>query len=69
MHGIHDRHVRALDERRTELEHRVEQYTAAVRGSNAPDPSLGRELDAASSLLAQVRAELARRRRLPDGTR
>ena len=69
MHGIHDRQVRALDERRTELEHRVEQYSAAVRDSNGPDPSLGRELDAVSSLLAQVRAELSRRRRVPGGAR
>ena len=60
MASANDRQVRALDERRAQLEHRVDQYTAAVRASNGDHPSLGRELDAASSTLAQVRAELAR---------
>lgn len=50
--------VHALDDRQAQLEHRVEHYSAAVRDSDGHDPSIGRELDAASSLLAQVRAEL-----------
>ena len=60
MHDVHDTHIRALEERRAQLERRVEHYGAAVRECDGHDPSLGRELDAASSLLAQVRAELAR---------
>jgi hypothetical protein len=52
--------VRALNQRRAQLEHRVAYYSAAVEAANGEDPCLGRELDATSSLLAQVRAELAR---------
>ena len=56
---VHDTQMRALEERRAQLKHRVEQYGAAVRECDGHDPPLGRELDAASSRLAQVRAELA----------
>ena len=58
-HDTHDAQVRALDARHTQLERRVEHHDAAIRDADGHDPSLGRELDAASSLLAQVRAELA----------
>jgi exonuclease VII small subunit len=54
-----DIHVLTLEERQAQLEHRVEQYESAVHASEGCDPSLGRELDASCSLLAQVRAELA----------
>ena len=57
---LQDRHIRSLEERRAQLEHRVEHYDGALRDCNGHDPSLGRELDAASSRLAQLRAELAR---------
>jgi outer membrane murein-binding lipoprotein Lpp len=66
MHDTHDSHVRALDARQAQLELRIERCSAAIRAANGDDPSLGRELDAATSLLAQVRAELALR--LGDAT-
>jgi hypothetical protein len=58
-HDPDDRHVRALDARQVELEQRVDDSSAAVGATDGLDPSLGRELDAAHSLLAQVRAERA----------
>ena len=67
MDHVHDTQIRALEERRAQLEHRVEHYGAAVRDCDGHDPSLGRELDAACSRLAQVRAELALLR--ADGAR
>lgn len=59
MDDVRDTKIRALEERRAQLEHTVEHYGAAVSECDGHDPSVGRELDAASSLLAQVRAELA----------
>jgi len=59
MDDVRDAQIRALEERRAQLEDRVERYGAGVRECGGHDPSLGRELDATSSLLAQVRAELA----------
>lgn len=58
-----ERYVRTLEERRAQLELRVKDYSVAIRDCMGDDPSLGRELDATSSRLAQVRAELARLRR------
>lgn len=55
-------HVRTLEARKAQLETRVEELEAAVRAGDGLDPSHGRELDDASSLLAQVRAEIVRRR-------
>lgn len=57
----HDRQIRSLEQRRAQLEQRVARYDSAIRDCNGHDPSLGRELDAASSRLAQVRAELRAR--------
>lgn len=57
-----DPHVRNLEARRAQLESRVEELDAAVRAGEGHDPSHGRELDDVNSLLAQVRAEIARRR-------
>jgi len=57
---LHDTRVRSLEQRQAQLEQRLERYDAAIPDCNGHDPSLGRERDAASSLLAQVRAELAR---------
>jgi hypothetical protein len=54
-----DVQIRALRERQAQLEHRVEHYSAAVPAAHGHDPCLGRELDGARSLLAQVVAELA----------
>lgn len=56
MVDVHDTQIRALEERRAQLEHRVAHYGSAVRECDGHDPPLGRELDAASSLLAEVRA-------------
>lgn len=55
-------HVRTLEARKAQLETRVEELDAAVRAGAGHDPSHGRELDDVSSLLAQVRAEIERRR-------
>lgn len=57
-----DPHVRTLAARKAQLETRVQELDAAVRAGAGHDPSHGRELDDVSSLLAQVRAEIARRR-------
>lgn len=56
---LRDTRVRSLARRQAQLERRLERYDAAIPDCNGHDPSLGRERDAASSLLAQVRAELA----------
>lgn len=56
-----DPQVRILEARRAQLETRVEALDATLRAGEGHDPSHGRELDDASSLLAQVRAEMARR--------
>ena len=58
-----DLQVRILEARKAQLEARVEELDAAVRAGEGHDPSHGRELDDVSSLLAQLRAEIARRRR------
>lgn len=57
----HHRQIHSLEQRRAQLEQRVTRYNTAMRDCNGHDPSLGRELDAASSRLAQVRAELRAR--------
>jgi len=59
LHEIHASQVRALDAREAELEQRIERCRAAIPAPDSHNPSLGRELDAARSLLAQVHAELA----------
>jgi hypothetical protein len=59
LQDTRDVQIRALRQRQAQLEHRVEHYRAAVPAANGPDPCLGRELDGARSLLAQVHAELA----------
>jgi hypothetical protein len=59
LQDTRDVQIRALRERQAQLEHRVEHYSAAVPTVNGQDPCLGRELDGARSLLAQVHAELA----------
>ncbi len=59
-HPIADRRIHSLDERQSQLEQRVARFSAAVRDCKGHNPPLGRELDAASSRLAQVRAERAR---------
>jgi len=60
LRPIADERIQSLDERHSELEHHVARFSAAVRDCNGHNPSLGRELDAARSRLAQVRAERAR---------
>ena len=55
----HDSQVRALNARQAQLEQSIEHDRAAIGAGDGHDPSLGRELDAARSLLAQVHAELA----------
>lgn len=57
-----DPQARTLEARKAQLESRVEELDAAVRAGEGHDPSHGRELDDVSSLLAQVRAEIARLR-------
>jgi len=57
-----DPQARTLEARKAQLESRVEELDAAVRACEGHDPSHGRELDDVSSLLAQVRAEIARLR-------
>lgn len=59
LHDSHPSHVHALDARQAQLELCVERCSVAIRAANGHDPSIGRELDAATSRLAQVRAELA----------
>ena len=59
LHEIHAIQVRTLDARQAELEQRIERCRVAIRAAGGHNPSLGRELDAARSLLAQVHAELA----------
>jgi hypothetical protein len=59
MNDKHESHRRALDARETQLQQHVEHCSAAIRDADGHDPSLGRELDAARSLLAQVHAESA----------
>ena len=59
LHEIHANQVRTLDAREAELDQRIEHCRAALRGPDGHNPSLGREIDAARSLLAQVHAELA----------
>ena len=54
--------VQSLEARKAQLETRVEKLDATVRAGRGLDPSHGRELDDVSSLLAQVRAEIVRRR-------
>ena len=51
---IHD-----LERRREQLEQHLRRCRAVAEQSKAPNPSLGRELDDTSSVLARVRAELA----------
>ena len=51
---IHD-----LKRRQEQLERHLRRCRAVAEQSKAPNPSLGRELDDTSSVLARVRAELA----------
>ena len=51
--------IHTLKRRQEQLEQHVRRCRAAAERSPAPNPSLGRELDDASSVLARVRAELA----------
>ncbi|MDP1848588.1 MAG: hypothetical protein Q8K79_12415 [Solirubrobacteraceae bacterium] len=57
-----DPRVRTLEARKAQLETRRAALDAVVRAGEGHDPSHGRELDDVSSLLAQVRAEIVRRR-------
>lgn len=53
--------IRALQQRRRQLELRLERCRARSAGaSDALRPSVGRELDDARATLASVRAELSR---------
>lgn len=53
--------ARALQQRRRQLELRLERCRARSAGaSDAVRPSVGREMDDARAVLASVRAELAR---------
>lgn len=52
--------IRSLQRRRQQLELRLRRWQTAAAQSNAPNPSLGRLLDDASSSLAGIRGELAR---------
>lgn len=63
------REIQALRARHAHLEKRAARCYAALRDSEGRSPSLGRELDAVSATLAQVRAELARLTDDPRGTR
>ena len=52
--------IRALHHRRQQLEQHLQRCAAASHGRRAPNPSVGRELDDTRSVLAKVRADLAR---------
>jgi chromosome segregation ATPase len=51
--------IQNLERRQEQLEERLRRCRAAAEQSPAPNPSLGREVDDMSSVLARVRAELA----------
>jgi hypothetical protein len=53
------RQISDLRRRQEQLEQHLQRCRAAAQKSKAPNPSLGREADDASSVLARVRAELA----------
>jgi hypothetical protein len=52
--------TRALQRRQQQLELRVQHCRTVAGRSEWPNPSFGRDLDDARSLLARVRAELTR---------
>jgi hypothetical protein len=52
--------MRVLEHRQEQLEVRLRRCRAAADASALPNPSLGRELNDTSSVLAKVRAELSR---------
>ena len=51
--------IRDLQRRQEQLEQHLRRCRDAAKESKAPNPSLGREVDDTSSVLARVRAELA----------
>ena len=51
--------IRELQRRQEQLEQHLRRCREAAQRSKAPNPSLGREADDTSSVLARVRAELA----------
>ena len=51
--------IRDLERRREQLEEHLRRCRAAAEQGRAPNPSLGREVDDTSSVLARVRRELA----------
>jgi chromosome segregation ATPase len=51
--------IRDLQRRKEQLEAQLRRCHAAAQQSRAPNPSLGREVDDTSSVLARVRKELA----------
>jgi hypothetical protein len=55
--------MRVLERRQEQLEVRLRHCRAAADASAVPNPSLGRELNDTSSVLAKVRAELSRLQR------
>jgi hypothetical protein len=55
--------ARDLRAREDELRRRLQRCRAAAEGSARPNPSLGREADDVSAVLARVRKELASLRR------
>jgi hypothetical protein len=52
--------MRLLERRQEQLEVRLRRCRAAADASALPNPSLGRELNDMTSVLAKVRAELSR---------